>query len=107
MAPKIPGHLRLGGDFMWRFIIARYAFAHPTKRPGWFSSIPALPWIIRLCRSSRRPPRANPANGEERDYLQVERDAWAARKRIEEIPVTVITVPKQRENHPFRWSDER
>jgi hypothetical protein len=34
----------------------------------------------------------NPANVEKRDYLQVENDAWAARKRIGDIPVTIVTV---------------
>jgi hypothetical protein len=29
----------------------------------------------------------NPANVEKRDYLQVEKDAWNARKRIGDIPV--------------------
>ena len=47
----------------------------------------------------RNPPREiveetdpdNPANVERRDYLQVEKDAWAARKRIGDIPVTIIS----------------
>lgn len=34
----------------------------------------------------------NPANVERRDFLQVEKDAWAARKRIGDIPVTILTV---------------
>ena len=46
----------------------------------------------------RNPPRViveetdpnNPSNIERRDYLQVEKDAWAARKRIGDIPVTII-----------------
>lgn len=33
----------------------------------------------------------NPANVEKRDYLQVEKDAWNARTRIGDIPVTIIT----------------
>jgi hypothetical protein len=48
----------------------------------------------------RNPPReiveetdpANPANADHRDYLQVEKDAWAARKRIGDIPVSVVSV---------------
>jgi hypothetical protein len=31
-------------------------------------------------------------NVEKRDYLQVEKDAWAARKRIGDIPVKIVTV---------------
>jgi hypothetical protein len=34
----------------------------------------------------------NPANVEKRDYLQVEQDSWAARKRIGDIPVKIVTV---------------
>lgn len=34
----------------------------------------------------------NPANVENRDYLQVEKDAWAARRRIGDIPVTIVSV---------------
>ena len=33
----------------------------------------------------------SPENVENRDYLQVERDAWAARRQIGDIPVTVIS----------------
>ena len=33
----------------------------------------------------------HPSNVERRDYLQVEKDAWAARKRIGDIPVTIIS----------------
>lgn len=35
---------------------------------------------------------ANPANVEKRDYLQVENDAWAGRRRIGDIPVTIVSV---------------
>ena len=33
----------------------------------------------------------HPSNIERRDYLQVEKDAWAARKSIGDIPVTIIS----------------
>ncbi|HEX5954739.1 MAG TPA: hypothetical protein VFY37_02290, partial [Solirubrobacterales bacterium] len=33
----------------------------------------------------------HPANIEKRDHLQVEKDAWATRRRIGDIPVTVIS----------------
>ena len=33
----------------------------------------------------------NPENLEQRDFLQVEKDAWAARELIGDIPVTVIS----------------
>jgi pimeloyl-ACP methyl ester carboxylesterase len=62
-----------------------------TKSPASSSSRVPAPF--------RNPPRAiveetdpnNPANIERRDYLQVEKDAWAARKRIGDIPVTIIS----------------
>jgi hypothetical protein len=34
---------------------------------------------------------SNPENVEKRDFLQVEKDAWAARERIGDIPVTIVT----------------
>jgi hypothetical protein len=34
----------------------------------------------------------NPENVEKRDYLQVENDAWKARRKIGDIPVTIMTV---------------
>jgi hypothetical protein len=34
---------------------------------------------------------ANPENVEKRDFLQIEKDAWAAKKEIGDIPVTVIS----------------
>ena len=48
----------------------------------------------------RNPPRPiveettwnHPSNVEQRDYLQVEKDAWAARGQIGHIPVSVVTV---------------
>ena len=32
-----------------------------------------------------------PSNVEKRDYLQVEKDAWAAREEIGDIPVTIVS----------------
>jgi hypothetical protein len=48
----------------------------------------------------RNPPReivedtdpSKPANVERRDYLQVEKDAWAARRQVGDIPVAIVTV---------------
>ena len=34
---------------------------------------------------------ANPDNVERRDYLQIEKDGWAAKKKIGDIPVSVIS----------------
>jgi hypothetical protein len=33
----------------------------------------------------------NPSNIEQRDYLQVEKDAWAARQQVGDIPVTIVS----------------
>ncbi len=34
----------------------------------------------------------SPENVEKRDYLQIENDAWAARRRIGDIPISIISV---------------
>ena len=55
--------------------------------------------FVDVPRPFRDPPRpivedtdpSNPANIEKRDYLQVEKDAWNARRRIGDIPVTIIS----------------
>jgi hypothetical protein len=53
----------------------------------------AAPWLI-----ADPPPEVvkytdpdNPENIERRDFLQVEKDAWKARRRIGNIPMRVIT----------------
>jgi hypothetical protein len=54
----------------------------------------------RLAAVNRNPPReiveetdpSNPANVERRDYLRVEKEAWAAHRRVGDIPVTIVTV---------------
>jgi pimeloyl-ACP methyl ester carboxylesterase len=88
---KIPGPYVLVGTSGGGYITAGYAFSQPRQVAGMvFVETPA---------PFRDPPRElvedtdseNPANVERRDYLQVEKDAWAARRRIGDIPVTVIT----------------
>ena len=89
---EIPGPYVLVGTSGGGFITAGYAYAHPDQVAGMVFVDTGAPLA--------NPPREiveetapdNPANIEQRDYLQVERDAWAARKRIGDIPVTVITV---------------
>ena len=51
--------------------------------PGPFWNAPR--WLVEVARWD------SPDNVENRDYLQVEKDAWEARRRIGEIPVTVIS----------------
>jgi pimeloyl-ACP methyl ester carboxylesterase len=90
-AAKIPGPYLLVGTSGGGYITAGYAYAHPRQVAGIvFVEVPA---------PFRNPPREivedtdpdNPANVEKRDYLQVEKDAWNARERIGDIPVTIIT----------------
>jgi hypothetical protein len=39
----------------------------------------------------------HPENIEQRDYLQIENAAWDARRRIGDIPVTIVTVDYSKE----------
>jgi pimeloyl-ACP methyl ester carboxylesterase len=88
----IPGPYVLVGTSGGGFITAGYAVTHPDQIAGMVFIDTGAPLS--------NPPReiveatdpGNPENIERRDYLQVERDAWAARKRIGNIPVTVVSV---------------
>jgi len=88
---KIPGPYVLVGTSGGGYISAGYAYAHPRQVAGMA--------LIEVAAPFRNPPRVivegtdpeNPANIERRDYLQVEKDAWAARKRIGDIPVTIVS----------------
>ena len=90
-AAKIPGPYVLVGTSGGGYISAGYAYEHPDEVAGMVFVDVGAPF--------RNPPREiveetdpdNPANVERRDYLQVEKDAWAARKRIGDIPVTIIS----------------
>jgi pimeloyl-ACP methyl ester carboxylesterase len=73
------------------YIVAGYAFAHPTQIAGMaFIEVPT---------PFRDPPTPiveetkwnHPSNVEQRDYLQVEKDAWAARKEVGDIPITIVS----------------
>jgi pimeloyl-ACP methyl ester carboxylesterase len=91
-AARIPGPYVLVGTSGGGYITAGYAVAHPRQIAGLVFVDTGAPF--------RNPPREiveltdpdNPENVERRDYLQVERDAWAARRRVGTIPVTVVTV---------------
>jgi pimeloyl-ACP methyl ester carboxylesterase len=87
----VPGPYVLVGTSGGGYITAGYAVAHPDDVAGMvFVEVPA---------PFKNPPTAiveetdpnHPENVEKRDYLQVEKDAWAARKRIGDIPITVIS----------------
>ena len=74
------------------YITAGFAYAHPEQVAGMVFVDTGVPL--------ENPPREiveetdpnNPTNIERRDYLQIERDAWAGRKEIGDIPVTILTV---------------
>jgi pimeloyl-ACP methyl ester carboxylesterase len=89
---EIPGPYVLVGTSGGGYITAGYAVAHPDDVAGMVFVDTAAPF--------ENPPQAivketepnHPENLEKRDYLQVEKDAWSARKRIGDIPVRVISV---------------
>ncbi len=90
-AAKIPGPYVLVGTSGGGYISAGYAYEHPDEVAGMVFVDVGAPF--------RNPPRViveetdpnHPQNIERRDYLQVEKDAWAARKRIGDIPVMIIS----------------
>ncbi len=89
---EIPGPYVLVGTSGGGYITAGYAIDHPDEVAGMVFVDTAAPF--------EDPPRAivketdpnHPANLEKRDYLQVEKDAWAARERIGDVPIRVISV---------------
>lgn len=91
-AAEIPGPYVLVGTSGGGYITAGYAVEHPDEVAGMVFVDTAAPF--------EDPPRAivketdpnHPANLEKRDYLQVEKDAWAAREPIGDVPVRVISV---------------
>ncbi|HZF58886.1 MAG TPA: alpha/beta hydrolase [Rubrobacter sp.] len=90
---EIPGPYVLVGSSGGGYIVAGYAEEHPDQVAGMVLVDTAAPWLI-----ADPPPEVvkytdpdNPENIERRDFLQVEKDAWKARRRIGNIPVRVIT----------------
>jgi pimeloyl-ACP methyl ester carboxylesterase len=91
-AAQIPGPYVLVGTSGGGYITAGYAVENPSQIAGMV--------FIDTFSPFRDPPQEiveetawdHPGNVEERDYLQVEKDAWAARKEIGDIPVTVVSV---------------
>ncbi len=88
---RIPGPYVLVGTSGGGYISAGYAVKHPDQVAGMvFVEVPP---------PFENPPKeiveytdpSNPENFEQRDYLQMEKDAWAAKKEIGDIPVTIIS----------------
>jgi hypothetical protein len=91
-AAKIPGPYVLVGTSGGGYITAGYAVAHPQEVAGMVFIDTASPFENPPHEIVEETDPANPANAEHRDYLQVEKDAWTARKRIGDIPVSVVSV---------------
>ena len=90
-AAKIPGPYVLVGTSGGGFLTAGYAVAHPEEVAGMvFVEVPA-PFVNAPKEIVRATDPDSPENIEKRDYLQIEKDAWAARKEIGDIPITVIS----------------
>jgi hypothetical protein len=88
---KIPGPYVLVGTSGGGYLSVGFAVKHPDQVTGIV--------LVETGPPFKNPPKviveatdpANPANVEKRDYLQIEKDGWAAKKEIGDIPVTVIS----------------
>ena len=92
-AAEIPGPYVLVGASGGGYIVAGYAEEHPDRVVGMVLVETPAPWLI-----ADPPPEVvkytdpdRPGNIEHRDFLQVEKDAWEARRRIGDIPMRVIS----------------
>jgi pimeloyl-ACP methyl ester carboxylesterase len=91
-AAEIPGPYVLVGTSGGGFITAGYAVTHPQQVAGMVFIDTGAPFQNPPSEIVDATDPTNPANVEHRDYLQVEKDAWAAREQIGDIPVTIVTV---------------
>ncbi len=90
-AAHIPGPYVLVGTSGGGYITAGYAFAHPDQVKGMLFVDVGAPFRDPPAQLVRDTAWDSPVNIEKRDYLQVEKDAWSARERVGDIPVTVIS----------------
>lgn len=90
-AADIPGPYVLVGTSGGGYISAGYAVEHPDQVAGMvFVEVPgpfwnAPQWLVDVTRWD------SPENVENRNYLEVEKEAWATRRPIGDIPITVIS----------------
>jgi len=87
----IPGPYVLVGTSGGGYITAGYAFEHPDQVAGMVFVDVAAPFKNPPAPIVEETDPAHPDNIEERDYLQMEKDAWAGRKLIGDIPIKVIS----------------
>ena len=88
---RIPAPYVLVGTSGGGYITSGYAVANPREVAGLV--------FVEVRPPFEDPPREiveetdpdNPDNVEKRDFLQVEKDAWNARRRVGDIPVTIIS----------------
>ncbi len=73
------------------YITAGFAFAHPDEVAGMVFVETPSPFVDPPQEIVELTAWDSPSNIEKRDYLQVEKDAWAGRTEIGDIPVTVIS----------------
>ena len=73
------------------YITAGYAVEHPDQIAGMVFVDVGAPFLDPPPEIIDETRPDNPENTEKRDYLQVEKDAWAARRLVGDIPVTVIS----------------
>ena len=73
------------------YISAGYAVEHPDQIAGMVFVEVGAPFLDPPPEIIEETRPDNPENTERRDYLQVEKDAWAARRLVGDIPVTVIS----------------
>ncbi len=101
---EIPGPYVLVGTSGGGYITAGYAYEHPRQTAGLVFIDTAAPFPNPPKELVEETDPANPENVEKRDFLQVEKDAWNARRRIGNIPVKVVSVefsPEAIEESPF------
>jgi alpha/beta hydrolase fold len=89
---EVPGPYVLVGTSGGGYITAGYAVEHPDEVSGMVFVDTAAPFEDPPAAIVKETDPDHPSNVEQRDYLQVEKDAWAAREQIGDIPVKVITV---------------
>lgn len=90
-AAGIPGPYVLVGTSGGGYIAVGYATAHPEEIAGLVLVETPAPYLDPPPEIVAETAWDHPSNVERRDFLQVEKDAWAGRTTIGDIPVTIIS----------------